>query len=57
MTAKLNVDVMQGWRRDGIQDETRRTTDDVANACLFLASDMSSYISGQVLNVCGGMLT
>jgi 3-oxoacyl-[acyl-carrier protein] reductase len=33
------------------------TTDDVANACLFLASDMSSYISGQVLNVCGGMLT
>jgi NAD(P)-dependent dehydrogenase (short-subunit alcohol dehydrogenase family) len=32
------------------------TTEDVANACLFLASDMS-YISGQVLNVCGGMLT
>jgi 3-oxoacyl-[acyl-carrier protein] reductase len=32
-------------------------TDDVANAALFLASDMSLYITGQVLNVCGGMAT
>jgi 3-oxoacyl-[acyl-carrier protein] reductase len=56
MTAKLNADVMQGWR-DGILMKRGGTTDDVANACLFLASDMSSYISGQVLNVCGGMLT
>jgi 3-oxoacyl-[acyl-carrier protein] reductase len=31
------------------------TTDDIANACLYLASDMSSYITGQVLNVCGGL--
>ncbi len=31
--------------------------EDVANAALFLASDMSTYISGQVLNVCGGMAT
>jgi 3-oxoacyl-[acyl-carrier protein] reductase len=56
MTAKLNADVVQGWR-DGIPLKRGGTTEDVANACLFLASDMSSYISGQVLNVCGGMLT
>ncbi|MBC7493415.1 MAG: SDR family oxidoreductase, partial [Flavobacterium sp.] len=33
------------------------TPEDVANACLFFASDMSAYITGQVLNVDGGMLT
>jgi enoyl-[acyl-carrier-protein] reductase (NADH) len=37
--------------------EKRWTTEDVANACLFFASDMSGYITGQVLNVDGGMLT
>jgi len=31
------------------------TTDDIANAALFLASDMSLYVTGQVLSVCGGM--
>ena len=31
--------------------------EDVANACLFLASDLSKYITGQVLQVDGGMLT
>jgi len=30
---------------------------DVANACIFLGSDMSTYVSGQVLNVCGALLT
>ncbi|MBT5698632.1 MAG: SDR family oxidoreductase, partial [Flavobacteriales bacterium] len=30
---------------------------DIANVTLFLASDMSSYVTGQVINVCGGMLT
>jgi 3-oxoacyl-[acyl-carrier protein] reductase len=30
--------------------------DDVANACVFLGSDMSAYITGQVLSVCGGLL-
>jgi len=31
------------------------TPEDVANVALFLASDMSSYVSGQVIQVCGGM--
>jgi 3-oxoacyl-[acyl-carrier protein] reductase len=56
MTSKLNEDVVQGWR-DGIPLKRGGTTEDVANACLFLASDMSGYITGQVLNVDGGMLT
>ena len=56
MTAKLSDEVVQGWR-DGIPLKRGGTTDDVANACLFLASDMSAYVTGQVLNVCGGMLT
>jgi len=48
--------VVQGWR-DGIPLKRGGSTVDVANACLFLASDMSAYITGQTLNVCGGMLT
>ena len=56
MTAKLSEQMVQVWR-DGIPLKRGGTTDDVANACLFLASDMSGYITGQVLNVCGGMLT
>lgn len=56
MTAKLNEDVVQGWR-DSIPLRRGGTPEDVANACLFFASDMSAYVSGQVLNVCGGMLT
>ncbi len=56
MTAKLNSDVVQGWR-DSIPLKRGGTPEDVANACLFFASDMSAYVSGQVLNVCGGMLT
>lgn len=56
MTAKLNEDVVQGWR-DAIPLKRGGTPEDVANACLFLASDLSSYVTGQVLNVDGGMLT
>ena len=56
MTAKLNEDVVKGWR-DGIPLKRGGTTEDVANACLFFASDMSGYVTGQVMNVCGGMLT
>ncbi|MCX6312330.1 MAG: 3-oxoacyl-[acyl-carrier-protein] reductase [Bacteroidetes bacterium] len=56
MTAVLDQKVVQSWR-DAIPLKRGGTVDDVANACLFLASDMSAYVSGQVLNVCGGMLT
>ena len=56
MTAKLSEEVVKGWR-EGIPLKRGGTTEDVANACLFLASDMSAYITGQVLSVCGGMLT
>ena len=56
MTAKLSPEVVQGWR-DAIPLKRGGQTTDVANACLFLASDLSSYISGQVLNVDGGLLT
>jgi 3-oxoacyl-[acyl-carrier protein] reductase len=56
MTAKLNEDVVQGWR-ESIPLRRGGTPEDVANACVFLACDMSAYITGQVLNVDGGMLT
>lgn len=56
MTAKLNPDVVQGWR-DGIPMKRGGTSEDIANACLFLSSDLSSYITGQVLHVNGGLLT
>ena len=56
MTAKLDGKTVQGWR-DAIPLKRGGTPVDVANACLFLASDMSAYVTGQVLNVDGGMLT
>jgi 3-oxoacyl-[acyl-carrier protein] reductase len=56
MTAVLNADVVQGWR-DAIPLRRGGSAEDVANTVLFLASDMSSYVTGQVLNVDGGMLT
>lgn len=56
MTAKLSEEVVQGWR-DGIPLKRGGKPTDVANTCVFLASDLSSYITGQVLHVDGGMLT
>jgi 3-oxoacyl-[acyl-carrier protein] reductase len=56
MTARLPEDVVQGWR-DGIPLKRGGKPEDVANACVFLASELSSYVTGQVLHVDGGMLT
>ncbi|UAM99607.1 3-oxoacyl-[acyl-carrier-protein] reductase [Polaribacter litorisediminis] len=56
MTDKLDEKVVQGWR-DSIPLKRGGTPEDIANACVFLASDMSAYITGQTLSVDGGMLT
>jgi len=56
MTEKLDETTVQGWR-DAIPLKRGGSPEDVANACVFLASDMSSYVTGQTLNVCGGMIT
>ena len=56
MTAKLDEKTVQSWR-DAIPLKRGGTPEDVANACLFLASDLSAYTTGQVLHVDGGMLT
>ncbi|MDR1725674.1 MAG: 3-oxoacyl-[acyl-carrier-protein] reductase [Bacteroidales bacterium] len=56
MTAKLSDEVRKDWekkiplRRGGLPEE-------VAKVCVFLGSDLSSYVSGQVINVCGAMNT
>jgi 3-oxoacyl-[acyl-carrier protein] reductase len=56
MTAVLDQKVVQTWR-DAIPLKRGGRPEDVADACVFLGSDMSTYISGQVLQVDGGMLT
>ena len=56
MTGKLDKATVQSWR-DAIPLKRGGTPEDIANACVFLASDMSSYITGQTLSVDGGMLT
>jgi 3-oxoacyl-[acyl-carrier protein] reductase len=56
MTAKLDEATVQSWR-DGIPLKRGGHPIDIANACVFLASDMSTYITGQTLSVDGGMLT
>ena len=56
MTAELDETVKAGWIND-IPMKRGGTPEDVANAALFLASDLSQYITGQTLNVCGGMQT
>ncbi len=56
MTDKLDEKVVDGWR-NAIPLKRGGTPLDIANTCLFLASDLSAYITGQVFNVDGGMLT
>lgn len=55
MTGALDEKVVQGWR-DSIPLKRGGLPTDVANATIFLASDMSAYITGQTIHVCGGML-
>ena len=56
MTGSLSEDVINSWK-ESIPLKRGGNPSDVGNACVFLASDMSSYITGQVLHVDGGMLT
>ena len=56
MTEALEEGTVQDWR-DKIPLKRGGTPEDIANTTLFLASDMSAYITGQVINVCGGLLT
>jgi 3-oxoacyl-[acyl-carrier protein] reductase len=54
MTANLPEDVKKSWA-EKIPLRRGGSTEDVANVCVFLASDLSAYVSGQVINCCGGM--
>ena len=56
MTNLLAEDILKKWK-EGRPLKRGGNVEDVANACLFLASDLSKYITGQVLQVDGGMLT
>ena len=56
MTAKLDEKTVDVWR-NAIPLKRGGSPEDIANACVFLASDLSAYITGQTLNVDGGMLT
>jgi 3-oxoacyl-[acyl-carrier protein] reductase len=56
MTSALDEKVIEEWRND-VPLKRGGKPEDVANACVFLGSERSAYITGQVLNVCGGLLT
>jgi 3-oxoacyl-[acyl-carrier protein] reductase len=56
MTEKLPEDVKKEWANK-IPLKRGGTPEDVANTALYLASDLSSYVTGQTIHVCGGMLT
>ena len=56
MTSALDEKYVHEWKQK-IPLKRLGTTNDVANCVLFLSSDLSSYITGQVFPVCGGMLT
>ena len=55
MTDALDPKVVEEWRKS-IPLRRGGTPQDVANLTVFLGSDMSNYITGQTINVCGGML-
>ena len=56
MTANLDEKTVDVWR-NAIPLKRGGSPEDIANACVFLASDLSAYVTGQTLNVDGGMLT
>ncbi len=56
MTEKLDEKIIENWR-NSIPLKRGGTPEDVAKACVWLGSDMSTYVTGQVLNVDGGLLT
>ena len=56
MTAKLTDEVKAEWAED-VPLRRAGTTEDVANVALFLASELSGYVTGQVISVCGGLNT
>ena len=56
MTAKLDPKVVKEWT-DKIPLRRGGNTDDVAEAAMYFGSDLSGYVTGQVLQVDGGMLT
>jgi 3-oxoacyl-[acyl-carrier protein] reductase len=56
MTGALDEEVVKKWR-EAIPLKRGGRAEDVANVTVFLASEMSAYVTGQVINVCGGMLT
>ena len=56
MTDSLDDKIIENWT-NSVPLRRVGSGSDVSNTCLFLASDLSSYISGQVINVCGGLLT
>jgi len=56
MTGVLNEDTVKQWREQ-IPLKRGGTPEDIAQLCIFLGSEMSSYITGQTINVDGGMLT
>jgi Dehydrogenases with different specificities (related to short-chain alcohol dehydrogenases) len=54
MTAKLPEEIKADWMKK-IPLRRGGTPEDIANVCVFLGSDLSSYVTGQVISVCGGM--
>ena len=54
MTAQLSEDVRKEWAAK-IPLKRGGTPEDIAKVCVFLASDLSSYVTGQTIHVCGGM--